>query len=198
MTEKRDFVKKLYAGLFFIIGILLIFVVILAVGIEKGMTQPKFQAKVLFREVGGLSVGAPIRLSGVNIGTVGKIDFLEEKIAGRGVEVSLNVFKRYKKQLEKASQIAIKTEGLLGGKIIEISTEDNGKVFDLTKPLIGEDPLDVQDLAQSFGDTAVSLTKTSQDINAIIKEMQAISRTSKRLLDRIEQRIIDGNLFKVF
>ena len=196
--EKRDFVKRLYAGIFFLIGIALILVVILAIGIEKGITQPKFEAKVLFREVGGLSVGAPIRLFGVNIGAVGKIDFLDEEIGGRGVLVTMNIFRRYRKQLEKASRVAIKTEGLLGGKIVAINTDEGNERIDLNRPIIGEDPLDVQDLAESFGDTATSLTETSKNINSIIKEMQYISRTSKRLLDRIEERIIEGNLFKVF
>ena len=196
--EKRDFIKRLYAGMFFVIGIVLICVVVLAIGIEKGMTQPKFQARVVFHEVGGLSVGAPIRLSGVNIGTVSRIDFLDEKIEGRGVLVTLNVFKRYKKQLEKASHFAIKTEGLLGGKLIDITTEDREEPIDLTTSIIGEDPLDVQDLAEAFGDTAVSLTESSKAINSIIEELKQISRTSKRLLNRIEERIIEGNLFKVF
>ena len=196
--EKRDFVKKLYAGIFFMIGILLIFVVVMAIGMEKGIAQPKFQVQVLFKEVGGLGVGAPIRLSGVNIGTVGKIDFLDEKKDGRGVQITLNVFRKYRKQLEKASSVGIKTEGLLGGKIIAISANDTNRQFDLSQPIIGEDPLDVQDLAESFGDTAVSLTETSKSINLIMEEMQRISRTSKRLLDRIERRAIEGTLFKVF
>src|SRR3990167_1924581 len=122
--EKRDFIKRLYAGMFFVIGIILISIVILAIGIEKGMTQPKFQVKAVFYEVGGLSVGAPIRLSGVNIGTVGRIDFLDEKIEGRGVQVTMNIFRRYRKQLEHGTIVAIKTEGILGGKIIEISAGD--------------------------------------------------------------------------
>lgn len=196
--DKKDFVKRLYAGIFIVIGIALISVIILAIGMEKGMTQPKFQVNVLFREVGGLTVGAPIRLSGVNIGTVGKIDFLDEKMDGRGVVVTMNVFRRYRKQLEKGSKVAIKTEGILGGKLIDISTEDRSNRIDLAKPIIGEDPLDVQDLAESFGDTAKSLTATSKDINALLTETQYISKTSKRVLDRIEQRIIEGNLFKVF
>src|SRR3989338_4074852 len=193
--DKRDFVKKLYASIFFLIGIVLILVVILAIGIEKGLTQPKFQIAVLFREVGGLSVGAPIRLSGVNVGTVGAIDFLDEKIQGRGVKVTLNVFKRYKKQLEKSGRFAIKTEGLLGGKLIDISASEAGKTINLNQPIVGEDPLDVQDLAEAFGDTAKSLTVTSKGLNSIMNELKYISRTSKRLLDRVEERIIDGNLF---
>jgi len=196
--EKRDFVKRFYAGIFFIIVIALIIIVILAIGMEKGITQPKFSIVGLFREVGGLSVGAPIRLSGVNVGTVGKIDFLDEKVEQRGVEVIMLVFKRYRKQLEKGSSFAIKTEGILGEKIIEISVDESGKLKDLSQPIIGEDPLDVQDIAEAFGDTAVSLTSTSEGIRVIILELRDIAKTSKRLLNRIEERLIEGNLFSVF
>ena len=196
--DKRDFVKRLYAGIFFIIGVLLIFVVILAIGIEKGFTQPKFQVTVLFREVAGLSVGAPIRLSGVNIGTVSGIDFLEERIDGRAVKVVLNIFIRYRKQLEKASSFAIKTEGLLGAKLIEISMDQGGQHIDLSKTVIGEDPLDVQGVAEAFKDTALSLTETSRGINTMTQEFKYISKTTKRLLDRIEERLMNGNLFKLF
>ena len=196
--ERKDYFRKLLAGTFFLTGILLISVVVLTIGIERGLTQPKFQIAVLYREVGGLSIGAPVALSGVTVGTVGAIDFLDEEVEGRGVKVVLNVYEKYKKQLEKSSRFAIKTEGVLGEKSIEISRSTNGDRIDLNGPVIGEDPLDVQDLAELFGDTAVALKDTSVTINSIVTEMQRISSTTKRLLNRIEQRIIDGNLFKVF
>lgn len=196
--DKREFVKRLYAGMFLIIGICAVLVVVFAIGIEKGFTQPKFQISVLFKEVGGLNVGAPIRLSGVNVGTVAGIDFLDKKVDGRGVNVTMNIFKRYRKQLEKSTSFAIKTEGVLGQKLIEISTEENELYFNLDKPIIGEDPLDVQGLAESFGKTARSLRETSQAINSIIKELKYISKSSKRLLNRIEQHLIEGDLFRIF
>ena len=195
--DRKDFVKKLYAGIFFVIGILLILAVVFVIGMEKGLTQPKFQVRVVFRDVGGLSVGAPVRLCGVNIGTVGKIDFLEEKVDGRGVDVTLNLFKRYRRQVEKGTRFTIKTEGILGQKLIAISTE-NGDSFNLAETVLGEDPLDVQDLAESFDATAVSLQEASDNINKMLKQLEHASKTFKRLVDRIEQRIIDGDLFKVF
>lgn len=196
--EKSEYIKRILAGSFFLTGILLISVVVLTIGIEKGLTQPKFQIAVLYREVGGLTIGAPVALSGVTVGTVGTIDFLDEEVDGRGVKVVLNVYDKYKKQLEKSSRFAIKTEGVLGEKSVDISRSTNGERIDLSHPVIGEDPLDVQDLAKLFGDTALALKDTSQSINNIIKEMTHISSTTKRLLNRIEQRLIDGTLFKVF
>ena len=86
MMEQKEFSRNLYAGLFFVIGVILICVVVLSIGMEKGITQPKFKIQVLFREVGGLMVGAPIRFSGVNVGSVGKIDFLKDEVVGRNVD----------------------------------------------------------------------------------------------------------------
>ncbi|MDD3375011.1 MAG: MlaD family protein [Candidatus Omnitrophica bacterium] len=198
--EKKEFSIKLYAGLFFIIGVILIGVVVLTIGMERGLTQPKFTAQVLFSQVGGLSIGAPVRLSGVNVGTVGKIDFLDEEVDGRHVVVSLSLFKRYKKQIEKAYSFEIKTEGVLGQKLIAISKDPsgNGRKLDIAKPLVGEDPLDVQDLARTFGQTAVSLQDTAKGMAVVMNEVDDNFKKIKRVLNRIEERLIDGNLFTVF
>ena len=121
-------------------------------------------------------------------------------------------------------RFTIQTEGILGEKLIEIDVLREGPRVDLKSPIIGEDPLDVEDMAEVFARAAesftatadqlsqidvVSLSKvmeessqslliTSRGINEMLDELQEIAKKSKRLLDRIEQKIIEGNLFKVF
>ena len=198
--EKKEVTRTLYAGLFFIIGVILIGVVVLTIGMEKGLTQPKFTAEVLFSQVGGLSVGAPVRLSGVNVGTVGKIDFLKQEVAGRNVVVTLNLFKRYKSQIEKGYSFVIKTEGVLGQKLISINKDStgNGRKLNIGEPIVGEDPLDVQDLAKTFGQTAVSLQETAKGMGVVMSEVDDNFKKIKRVLNRIEERLVEGSLFKVF
>ena len=197
MDRKED-LRKLLAGMFFIMGIIFIVVVVMVIGIEKGFTQPKFSAGVLFKRVDGLAIGAPIRLSGVNVGTVAKIDFLDEKINGRGVKVTLSLLRRYKKQLEKSTNFSIKTEGLLGGKLIEISSNEYGPYVDLELPVMGQDPIDVEDMVDVFNKTANASVQTAQTMEAIMKQFERISNSTKRLMDRLEQKLLEGNLFKIF
>lgn len=226
--EKTELTKKILAGVFFISGLILMAVIVFILGKDKGLAQSKFQITVLYKNVGGLMEGAPVRLSGVNVGHTADIDFLDEEIDGRRVSVVLNILQRYKKQLEKDLRFVIVTEGILGEKLIEIyvvgPASGGQKKTDLTRPIIGEDPLDVQDLAEVFTKAAESFTKTSEElskidilelskvmeessrallitargINAMMDELQDLTKKSKRLLDRIEQRIIEGELFKVF
>ncbi len=224
LRVKKVWMQNLFSGAFFIVGILVILCVVFLIGKDKGFVQPKFQVTVLFRDVGGLIEGAPVQLAGVNVGTVSKISFLDREVDGRKVGVVTSIFSKYRKQLRGDVIFSIKTEGILGEKLIEIHSGQGEAALDFSKPLIGQDPLNVQDLAVVFSEAAESFTKTSDDfnevdvqemsqvladtaeslmatsqgINKIVEEMQYISIKSKRMLDRLEQRIIDGDLFKVF
>ena len=222
--EKKELTKELLAGLFFFLGIFLLVTFVIILGGNKGLAQSKFQVTVFYRNVGGLMEGAPVRLSGVNVGTVDNVEFLNQEFDGRRVEVTLNILSQYRKQLENNLRFTIQTEGILGEKLIEIDVLREGPKADLKNPVIGEDPLDVEDMAEVFAKAAESFTKTadqlsqidvvglssvmedssqsllitSRGINEIMEELQEITKKTKRLLDRVEQKVIDGNLFKVF
>ncbi|HBO97577.1 MAG TPA: hypothetical protein DE315_00590 [Candidatus Omnitrophica bacterium] len=222
--EKKELTKELLAGLFFFLGIFLLVTFVIILGGNKGLAQSKFQVTVFYRNVGGLMEGAPVRLSGVNVGTVDNVEFLNQEFDGRRVEVTLNILSQYRKQLENNLRFTIQTEGILGEKLIEIDVLREGPKADLKNPVIGEDPLDVEDMAEVFARAAESFTKTadqlsqidvvglssvmedssqsllitSRGINEVMDELQEITKKTKRLLDRVEQKVIDGNLFKVF
>ncbi len=221
---KKEEAVKFISGAFFLVGIVLFVLFVFTIGRDKGLAQSKFQIAVLFNNVGGLNEGAPTLLSGVNVGTVGSIDFLNTPIQGRRVKVTLNIFSKFRRQLEHNIHCVIKTQGVLGEKILEISVVEGEGKSDLSMPLIGEDPLDVQDIAQSFAGAAKSFTNisaelnkvdmvelsqtmeesseallvTAKGINSIMDQLQEITVKTKRLLDRIENKVIEGNLFKVF
>lgn len=196
--DKNSGIKRVLAGLFFVLGLGLLGAAIFIIGIDRGIAQQKFQVIALFNQVGGLVEGAPIRISGVNVGVVGDIHFLEQPIGGRSLKVTLNIFKRYEFQFRKCSKISIKTEGVLGQKLVEIGEDRSQKMFDVTTPIIGEDPLDVEDMASTLTRTAIAVQGTTTDLREVLNEWTYISKKTRRVINRVEDKLVEGTLFKLF
>ena len=212
------------ASLFFIVGIVLMVLFIFTIGKDKGFYQPKFEVELLFRNVGGLVEGAPVRFHGVNVGSVAQIDFTQHDMAGRKVKVTTSIYDKYRKQLEQGTRFTIRTEGVLGEKLIEIYSLDGYDLLDLHEPIIGEDPIDVVDMAQQFASLAASFTETAEEFSKVdivnltnvmeessrallvtsegvsdmMADLKEITRKSKRMINRIEEKVIEGELFSVF
>ncbi|NLE64571.1 MAG: MCE family protein [Elusimicrobia bacterium] len=190
--------KNLMAALFFFLGLAAFLGIILFIGVRQGLAEPRFRVTALFDQVGGLIVGAPVRLSGVTVGSVRDISFLEEEVLERAVRVDLELYRRFRGQIARSTRIAVLTEGVLGSKYIEISRKPGEGLLDLEAPVLGEPMLDVYDLAEVLESTAGSFQDAAEGISTTIEEVEDISRKTKRLMDRIERRVIEGNLFKVF
>jgi hypothetical protein len=109
--DSQTMSKKVLAGAFVILGTFLILMFIFTLGKDKGLTRAKFQMKVLFMNVGGLSEGAPVRLAGVNVGNVASIDFLRQAYEQRRVQVTVNIFEKYRAQFENNVQFAFYFSG---------------------------------------------------------------------------------------
>ena len=124
--------------------------------------------------------------------------FLKEPVEGRSLKVRMDIFKKYEFEFRKCSKVSIRTEGVLGQKLIEISEDHSLKVFDPASVITGEDPLDVEDMAAVITSTAVSLQATSQGFQDVLQGWKDASHKTKELLNRINEKLLGGSLFKVF
>jgi phospholipid/cholesterol/gamma-HCH transport system substrate-binding protein len=87
---------------------------------SRGLTwfgPPRYEVIAKFDNVGDLKVGAPVSMSGVEIGRVAKIDFDSNEYKAV-VQLRLNA--KYSK-IPTDSDASIYTQGLLGGKFIGIT-----------------------------------------------------------------------------
>jgi phospholipid/cholesterol/gamma-HCH transport system substrate-binding protein len=111
-TRKRS----ITVGLFVIVGILIFVVGILTIGSMKKVFATSISVKTIFHDVNGLKAGNNVWYSGVKIGTVKKISFLDNE----QVEVILNIEEKSQEFVRKNAKAKISTDGLIGNKIIVI------------------------------------------------------------------------------
>jgi phospholipid/cholesterol/gamma-HCH transport system substrate-binding protein len=80
-------------------------------------SQPIYEVTAVFDNVGDLKAGAHIRMSGVEVGRVGRIDF---DAAEQKAVVSLRLSTQFNR-IPADSSAAIYTQGILGGKFVGLT-----------------------------------------------------------------------------
>lgn len=111
-TRKRS----VTVGLFVVIGILILLAGILTIGSMRKAFSTNITVKTIFHDVNGLKPGNNVWYSGVKIGTVKKIRFLDNS----QVEVILNIEEKSQEFVRKNAKAKVSTDGLIGNKIIVI------------------------------------------------------------------------------
>jgi phospholipid/cholesterol/gamma-HCH transport system substrate-binding protein len=116
----RDRRLEINVGLFVVGAIVLGGIGVLLLGKSKHVFETRVELHATFSDVAGLAQGAPVRLSGVNVGTVSRIMFVRAEPRPQ-IRVDLEV-SRQSINLVRADSVArITAQGLLGDKIIEVS-----------------------------------------------------------------------------
>src|SRR5713101_3793375 len=116
---KNQRVINLRVGIFILVSLLIFVVFVFALGKESNLFKKSYKVQTSFTNTAGLSEGAPVRLSGLRIGTVKEIKFPESR-DNNFIIVTMEVNQEGIRRIGSDAIATIKTEGLLGDKYIEV------------------------------------------------------------------------------
>lgn len=113
-------------GIFIASALLLFIVAIYLIGSKQNLFTSTTDVHASFKDIRGLMPGNIVRFAGINIGTVSDIQLESDS----SVVVTMTIRDNYTDHIYKNSSVQIGQEGLMGGKIILISSgdPDTGKV----------------------------------------------------------------------
>jgi phospholipid/cholesterol/gamma-HCH transport system substrate-binding protein len=114
--------SELKIGIVSILAIVIAGVLIFMVSGSGGFFWQRYSLKTIFANIAGLKEGAPVRVAGVEIGSVTKIDFIGDK-----VEVTMEVSKERQRQITDQSRAALGSVSLLGEAAVDITANSQGK-----------------------------------------------------------------------
>jgi phospholipid/cholesterol/gamma-HCH transport system substrate-binding protein len=195
MSDRRENAVKLRVGVFVILALLTFLGLIYALGARARLFESRYTVHAEFTEVGGLVVGATVRLAGVQIGRVTAVTLPAQP--GGKVRVDLTLARRFSDRIRKNSVARIETQGLLGDKIVEVT------VGDATAPplapgemLVSRDPADFSriiasgaETAKNVAELAISLRETADKVNQskIIESAAATVNKLGNVVDQVER-----------
>ncbi len=114
---ESSFSKELKVGVFTAVGLVLFCLSIILLGGDKFFFASREVLKVRLPQVTGLGQGSVVSLTGVQIGNVDGIDFVD---GSHDVEVKLSIDSDALKRITEGSKATVKTQGALGDKYIYI------------------------------------------------------------------------------
>lgn len=113
-TSVRNEIK---VGLFALVGLILFCLSIIMLGGSKSLFTRTYPLKVRLTQVQGLGKGSVVTLTGVQVGNVDEIGFIDQST---DVEVTLMIQSAVQNRITEGSKASVKTQGALGDKFIYI------------------------------------------------------------------------------
>ena len=171
--------RAIRLGLFILGALVVLAIGVFLIGSKEMLFNSTYTLKANFKTVAGLDNGSDVRVGGMHEGTVKHI--ILPARPDQEVTVEMSVDKRTHDVLKKDSVAAIKTEGLMGDKFVEITfgspdaeSLKNGDTIN-TAP-----PVDISDLINKM-DTILDSSKVAvKNIEGTAGNMEAISADIKQ------------------
>jgi phospholipid/cholesterol/gamma-HCH transport system substrate-binding protein len=110
----------LRVGIFLSAGVAALALAVFLLGSKNGMFEGKSTLFVHFDDISGLVPGAPVRLAGLDVGTVHKITFTDD-LNQKQALVELSIKDKVMPRVREDSRAFIDSKGLLGDKLVNIS-----------------------------------------------------------------------------
>ncbi len=162
-------VNTIKLGMFVLSGLLFLIVMLYLIGKNQHLFGPSFTLKARFENVQGLVAGNNVRFSGIEIGTIKRIDIITDTI----IEVVMLVDDKMKNVIRNNALVSIGSDGLMGNKVINISPARSPAPFVVKGELLNTRKVINTD------DMLLTLSKTNQDISMVAAQLKiAVQRVN--------------------
>ena len=154
-----------------------------------GLFTGKIAIRSYFPDASGLAEGAPVRLSGVDIGNVKRIQIVSEHPSDRPVEVTMKVNTKYRFFLRKDSTTVLSTAGVLGATYINIDSSQAKK-----PPAEDGDILPSKEVP-GYDDVVRAANSSLQNMDVLLKRLDRIISFVESGQGSVGKLIYDPSLY---
>ena len=161
---------RLKVGFFVLVTFIILVIFIFIFGGDKVLFKRTYNLNTSFSNTAGLSKGAAVRLSGVRIGSVKKVEFPKDPEINL-IKVIMEVSEEGMRRVSPDSVATIQTEGLLGDKYIEIirGKKQPPKQIQNNTQIKSYTPPQVQELIGQSGQLIDNIINISKSLDKIVE-----------------------------
>jgi phospholipid/cholesterol/gamma-HCH transport system substrate-binding protein len=117
--------REIKVGIFVLMGLIVAGAIIFLVGDERRVFDRHFELHAAFTDVAGLKPGAPVRMGGIDVGSVRSVRFSDD-VRDKRLHVRFDVVATAHDRIKSDSTVTISNKGLLGDKMMEVTQGTDG------------------------------------------------------------------------
>lgn len=162
--------KALRVG-FLVLSSLSIFIfAIYLIGSKDNLFQSKVRVYCVFEDIRGLTAGSNVQFSGINVGSVRDINITSDST----VVLQLDIAQQYAKFIYQNSIAEINQDGLMGGKLLSISTgKKKTNSIQNGDTLIAHAGIDIQNMLNMSNNIMVNVNEMVKTFRTIAHKIDA-------------------------
>ena len=166
-------------GLLVLVGSIILLYMTFAVGKYEFGEKKGYAVQAIFDSVAGLDAKAAVRMAGVKIGSVEKVE-LSDSRAKVVMRIDPGV------HIERGSQAVVKTMGLLGEKYVDIIPPERLRAGDSGSRSASDPPASEQALYYQPGET-IRHTASPSDVDKLVAQLSGIADDVKQVTASLRQ-----------
>jgi phospholipid/cholesterol/gamma-HCH transport system substrate-binding protein len=192
----RDRSIEVKVGALILVGIGLLAALVLVMG---GISlNRRFPLLVDFENPGGIQPGAPVKMAGVRVGTIDRLEFRAsppDPLTGRRtlVRARILVEERYHREIHRDAEFYVTTQGVLGEQFLAIEPGTSHDVIEANSVHVGQGPpridLFVARAYTLLDDAVTAIHANSDTIHGIITDLAGVLHNTNDLLTRNQSRV---------
>jgi len=192
-SQKQLKWSQLRVGITIIVASLTLGFLLFLMSGTAGLFTPRITVKSYFDNAEGLRVGAPVRLSGVDIGNVSNISIISARDKQlTPVEVTIRITTKFHDALRRDSVTSLETAGVLGETYLDIDSSQA-----VGPPLQDGDTLPTQ-VHPDFNQVVRASQSTLQNMDALLKRADRILAFAESGKGSLGKLIYDPTLYNRF
>ena len=178
MRESKG-LKAILTGIFVFAGIAILVAGVFIVGSKDKSFKKSLTANAVFSDVNGLAKGSNVWYSGVKIGTVKKVSFVEN-----GVQVSFSIEEDVQQKIRKDTKVKLSSDGLIGNKIIILygGTAESPEIQS-GNTLLVENDIGTEEMMATLQNNNANLLQITNDLKVVSKALAEGKGTIGKLLN---------------
>ncbi len=190
----KETTKNIRVGLFVLVGTTLLIFTLYLIGAKQNLFGSTFTLKAQFKNVNGLMSGNNVRFTGIDIGTVKKVEIINDST----VNVEMVIDNKIQKFIKKNATASVGSDGLMGNKLVNITSSskdaasvENGDMLK-TQSMVG-----TEDMLKTLDYTNQNIKDISVEVKSMVKKLNSPNSLWSILMDTVVAENLKQTVVKI-